>query len=443
MKPLNGKVKFCYALGQFGWSILSGIISVWLMWFYFPTADVPIAESIPRTTVLGFLTVIGLITILGRLIDAVTDPLIASFSDASKNPEGRRIPFMSKAALPFAAATVLVFVSPTKGSSMSNAIFLIFMLTVFYTMFTFYVTPYYALMAELSRNKEDRIDLSTFTALTWFLGYIVASLASNIWPTFVNMGIPYDSSVRITFVLLAIVALIFLMIPTFVIDEKRYIDFEPTSSASPVQSVKDAFENENFLAFEIFYLIYNIALTVFQTCNVYYVTVLLGMQESSVSTVTIGTAIMTFICYPVVNILGKKVAKKKLCIVGLIFLVFSYAYCTFLGILPLAPMAQIAIFAVFSGVGLSIFGILPNAIVADIAAEDKKVTREAKEAMFFAVHTFMSKIGQMIAMAIASGLLLLGKDVGNSLGVRVSCPVAAVLGIVALVFFFKFEEVED
>lgn len=28
-EPLTKKIKWCYALGQFGWSILSGIVIVW------------------------------------------------------------------------------------------------------------------------------------------------------------------------------------------------------------------------------------------------------------------------------------------------------------------------------------------------------------------------------------------------------------------------------
>ncbi|MDD6038280.1 MAG: hypothetical protein PUD20_05745 [bacterium] len=38
-EPLTKKIKWCYALGQFGWSILSGIVIVWLVWFYFPPGN--------------------------------------------------------------------------------------------------------------------------------------------------------------------------------------------------------------------------------------------------------------------------------------------------------------------------------------------------------------------------------------------------------------------
>lgn len=45
---------------------------------------------------MGILTIIGLIKAIGHIIDAVTDPLIASCSNKSKHPGGRRIPLMKK-----------------------------------------------------------------------------------------------------------------------------------------------------------------------------------------------------------------------------------------------------------------------------------------------------------------------------------------------------------
>ena len=66
------------------------------------------------------LTVIGVITAIGRLFDAVTDPYIASKSDRCRHKDGRRIPFMRAIAVPFAAVTVLIFVSPVSEVSWVN-----------------------------------------------------------------------------------------------------------------------------------------------------------------------------------------------------------------------------------------------------------------------------------------------------------------------------------
>ena len=120
MKKLtNGKV-WCFAIGQFGWSVLAALISTWLVPFYQPDpaalkAGQPI--FIPQgRVILGALTVLGAITAFGRVFDAVTDPMIASFSDRCKSKAGRRIPFMRAAAIPFALVCVLAFCSPRTGN---------------------------------------------------------------------------------------------------------------------------------------------------------------------------------------------------------------------------------------------------------------------------------------------------------------------------------------
>ena len=73
---------WCFAIGQFGWSLLSALITNWLVYFYQPDADSIAAGQtlfIPQgRVILGIATVIGGIAALGRVFDAVTDPMIAT-----------------------------------------------------------------------------------------------------------------------------------------------------------------------------------------------------------------------------------------------------------------------------------------------------------------------------------------------------------------------------
>ena len=123
-RRLTKKEMWTFAVGQLGWSILGGIINTWLVTFYLPTKQSVEAGAkfyVPTGLVIGgILTVLGLITFICRIFDAITDPLIASLSDRSKNPKGRRIPFMRIAAIPFAVITVLVFCAPVGHISKIN-----------------------------------------------------------------------------------------------------------------------------------------------------------------------------------------------------------------------------------------------------------------------------------------------------------------------------------
>ena len=122
-KRLTKKQMIIFAIGQLGWSLLSGIISAWLVTFYLPT-ETGVTRFIYPYLIGGFITVLGIITACSRIFDAVTDPLIASLSDRSKNPKGRRMPFMRWAAIPLSIATVLIFCAPLNRISGWNVVWI-------------------------------------------------------------------------------------------------------------------------------------------------------------------------------------------------------------------------------------------------------------------------------------------------------------------------------
>ncbi len=156
LKKLSSGKVWCFAVGQFGWSVLAALISSWLVNYYQP--DKTAIENgqtlfLPEGRVIfGILTILGAITAFGRVFDAVTDPLVASASDKCKSKDGRRIPFMRMAAVPFALCCILTFWSPVNGTSWINAAFLFVVITLFYLFMTMYCTPYNALIPELGTD---------------------------------------------------------------------------------------------------------------------------------------------------------------------------------------------------------------------------------------------------------------------------------------------------
>ncbi|EJW90017.1 major facilitator superfamily transporter protein, partial [gut metagenome] len=77
-------------------------------YFFQPTAKSGLPSLLPDNRLLGFITVMALITGLGKIVDAVTDPLVASLSDRCTHIEGRRLPFLRRAAIPYALSVLLI-----------------------------------------------------------------------------------------------------------------------------------------------------------------------------------------------------------------------------------------------------------------------------------------------------------------------------------------------
>ena len=186
-KPITNKVLWTFAVGQFGWSLLSGIIATWLVHMFtgnpekFLDTNGVLSQFIRQNPLIASLTLFGVITAVGRLFDAITDPLVASWSDRANFKGGRRIPFMKAIAVPFAVVTVAVFILPTLTSNIVlNDVIIFALLMIFYLFMTIYCTPYNALIAELGDTQKNRINVSTFISFTYIAGFSLATMIPSL-----------------------------------------------------------------------------------------------------------------------------------------------------------------------------------------------------------------------------------------------------------------------
>lgn len=447
MKQISKGKIWCFAVGQLGWSILSALISSWLVNFYQPDKSaleaghrIYIAQG---TVIFGVLTILGAITAFGRIFDAVTDPLIASASDRCRSKSGRRIPFMKWSALPFGVATVLVFWSPFGAGSADghwgNAAFLFLTVTLFYLFMTMYCTPYNALIPELGSTQETRIRISTSISFTFIAGMAFAYLAPTIWGALIAAGVERMLAIRLTMTGLAALGVICMLVPVFTIRETDYVDVRPTNG-SAFRSLAGTFRNKEFRHFVFSDVIYFLGITTFQTALPFFVTALIGLEEFYS---TVFFVLMTFLsvcCYPLVGFITKKFGKKRPIIVAFGIFVVAFLYAALLGdtIGFIPSVVQGVILCFLAAPAQAIFGILPQACVADVAESDEKATGENHSGMFFAARTFAMKLGQSIAMLLVTALATVGHDTG--FGYRLAAISAAVACVIGGVLFLFYNE---
>lgn len=439
MKKLTTGKIWQFAAGQFGWAMLSGIISNWLVYFYQPD-EAAISQGqtvfIPQgLAILGIITVIGGITALGRVFDAFTDPMIASLSDRCTSKNGRRIPFLKWASLPLALATVLVFWSPVNEKSWINAFFLLVMVLAYYLFITAYCTPYNALISELGHTQQERLNISTAISFTFIAGTAVAYLAPAIWGIFVP-ALGRVGAIRLTFTVMAAIAWLCMLVPVFCIREKEYVNTVPVQE-SAFHSLAATFRNGEFRKFVGSDIFYWIALTMFQTGLPFFVTSLLKLPETMTTLYFVGMTALSVLFYLPVNKLTLKFGKKRMLLFAFVMFSTAFFYTGFMGKIPfLSAAAQGFVLMVFAALPMAIFGILPQAMVADIAESDSVTTGSNREGMFFAARTFAFKLGQSLSMLIFTAVSTIGTGTGT--GYRVAAFGAALfcgIGAVLLVFY--------
>lgn len=452
MKTLTKSKMWVYAIGQLGWSIISGLIGSWLVYFYQPSQDAIANEGmkilIPQgRVVFGVLTIIGLITAAGRVFDAITDPLVGSWSDKCKSKLGRRIPFLRFSALPLGIIFVLVFCSPIPHESKINSVWLFVFVMAYYFAITCYCTPYTSLLAELAHNQEEKLKLSMCISLTFIVGTAVGYAAPVIWGVMIDGGMERIPAMRLTFAILAVIATICMLVPAFGINEKDYCDAKP-SETSMFNSLVKTFKNPDFRFFVLQDIVYWFGLTMFQTGLPFFVTVLLKLGEQYSTIMFIGLTALSLCFYPFVTKMARKWGKKKLLIAAFIGFVLTFALTSISGPnLPIPVPAQAVLIVVLGSFPQAIFGIVPQTIVADIAQSDEIQTKENRSGMFYAARTFAMKLGQSLAMLIFTSLATIGASKvadatsqtgGTPTGYRIVALVAAiccVLGGIIMSFF--------
>ena len=419
---------WAFAVGQFGWALLSGIISNWLVYFYQPDNET-IAQGqtvfVPQgLAVLGVVTVVGGITAFARFFDAFVDPAVASLSDRCKSAAGRRMPFLKFAALPLALVTVLVFWSPINGTSWVNGVFLFVAVIGYYIALTFYCTPYNALIAELGHDSKQQLTISTAISFTWVAGTAIAYVAPVVWAGFVP-GLGRVNAIRLTFSIMAAIALACMLVPPLSIKERDYVNSQPTSE-STVESLKQTFGDGEFRKFVCSDVVYWVAITTFQTGLPFFVTSLLKLPETTTTIYFVLMTAVSVLFYLPVNLMANHVGKKRILLVAFAIFTCAFAFAGALGsgLLGAIPMAA--------------FGILPQAIVANIADASSKTTGQDRQGMFYAARTFAMKMGQSVAMLLFTGVSTIGMASGT--GYRIAAICAAVLcGMGGLVFAFYNE----
>jgi len=433
--------ELAYACGMIGWSIMTNLITVVLLYFYLPPSNAGLVPLVPQLLLFGVISILSVITASGRFVDALFDPFIASLSDKSRNPAGRRIPFMKWAILPAVFFCCLTFRPLVMGQSGYNAAWLAVTMTLFFMSITTYIIPYNALLPELACTSEEKVKLSSFQQAGFVIGIVIAALVNNYADLVQRIFhiTDRDSAVQYTIWALCIFAGLIMLIPVLAIDEKKYSTSKP-AHLPIMQAIRKTFSNRNFKYYLISDFTFYISLSIVSSGLLYFVKVLLDLPESIGGKLMAAMVGFSLLFYPLINYFSAKVGKKTLVLIafGMLSLIFVMIY--FLGKFPVPSTVQAYTLALCTAFPLAALGILPNAILAEIAQQDAIETGENREGMFFAVKYFFVKMGQMLGIALFAFLTVYGKDPGHDHGLRLNGICGFALCLAALIFFTRFKE---
>ena len=436
-----------YCLSDIAKGLFNGMIGNYLLYFFQPTVKSGLPSLLPENKLLGFLTVMALITGLGKIVDAVTDPWVASLSDKCTHKDGRRMPFLKYAAIPYAVSVLMIFMAPFKQGSVANAVWVCFFLIAYYTSYTFFFIPRNALIPEVIPDAKDRVGYYGIST-AFFMGSSSFMYAATAFVNiFKNMGVSALWSWRIVFTVFAAIGLTCVLLGATAFKEKDYAVSNTIPKQSMLESAKVIFKNKSFLTFFAGDLFSYLSMAFFQTAMLYYITMLLNVPESQSFLVMLSAIGVALCLFPLIIKFSKKYGKKTMLVVASVVFTVVFAFIFFADLIAAMVVGYELVLGLCMGVVVAFpfaaINILPQSCMSDIIQKDSLEHGVNREGFFSATKTFIEKIAYSLAMVVVSSVLAIGALSGESvgmLGVKLTGVFAGFFSLVSLIFFILYDE---
>ncbi|MBQ8981720.1 MAG: MFS transporter [Eubacterium sp.] len=402
-QTLTKKKKFGYALGIFTESLVYN-----MFYTYYLTFLNEIVGIQPKYS--------SIIIFISIAWDAITDPLIGNYTD---RPGVDKRKFMRVSILPLAVIFVVAWTSIGAGFSAEIAKILLYTLLsmciwIFYTM---YSIPYYAIVAELTEDYDERTDIRSLSSLLNAFCVGIANILPALVPTVATLlGKKYQSN---SYAVIAAIISIMAVVLGFVCCKslegvytpKQLKDGEVTERVT-LKSTFGAFADilklkptKWFLMFVFFFLAMS---SMIQSNLTYMVIDCIGMKyDTGIVFVILSLVISMAATVPIVE----KVANKKdRRFATIYFLTIVFVLEVLIKIVGLdAKIGGFKIMCVVSpavlGMGLGTFWTLFYSMGYDLVELNEFKTGERRESTITALPQFVQKFGAAFGILMAGFLL--------------------------------------
>lgn len=375
---------------------------------------------------------VSLVLAAALLFDAVTDPLVGSFSDNLKTRWGRRHPLMLIASFPLGIALYFVFVPPEGLSDVQLVLWLLLFTILTRGLMTLYFVPWAAIAAELSDDYHERTTIMAYRyAMGWFIsiltpmfifGFVMADTVVDGETIRGQLNPASYPPMALTCGLIVSIGAILTTLLTWREIPYMHQPVDKTPPFSGGQLFKDftrAMGNDQFRLLFFSALIAASISGVAANISIYMMTFFWGLKAADMVWLPLGGA-SALIAFPIVAYAKRRWDKKHILIVCYTVAIIDGALLInlrFLDVLPEngSPML-LAILVAQAGVfvtTLLVSGILSNSLSIDVLDDQELRTGHRQEGMFNAALSFSTKAMSGIGILLGGVILtVIGFPVG-------------------------------
>lgn len=398
---LTKKKKTGYAFGIFTESLIYNMFYTYYLTFLIEIAGIKPAFS-------------SIIIFISIAWDAVTDPMIGNYTDRP-GVDKRRV--MKMALVPLGLVFIVAWTSIGAGLSSQLAKILLYTfitmcLWVFYTMYTI---PYYAVVAELTEDYDERTEIRSLSSLLNAVAVGLGNILPALVPTVaVLLTSRFESNAyAVVAAIISVMAVIF----GFVCCKSLEGVYHPKAAVAgaPGGTIRDTFKSfgeilrlkpaKYFLAFVFFFLATS---SMIQSNLTYMVIDCIGMDyDTGIVAVIISLVVSMAVVVPVVE---KVAHKKDRRFAAILFLSIACAGEVLLKIIGLdAEIGGFRIMCVIApavlGIGTGTFWTLFYSMGYDLVELDEFKSGQRRESTITALPQLVQKFGSAFGILMAGVLL--------------------------------------
>lgn len=348
------------------------------------------------TDVLGMAPLlVGTLFAAGRMWDALTDPLVGSWSDRTRLRLGRRRPWMLAAVPTLALSFTMLYVPPRVLEGPWLVAWTGLALFTFYAGFTAWVVPHQALGAELTPDHHERSRVFGVRQAAFTLGMMLAFAGIQAVN---NAPDPRGAAAQLVAGSVALVSAL-ILIPPLLLRERE--DYRRLAPESPLRALRDVLRNPHarLLLFVLF--IEMSGAGVLGVLSPFVLEYVIKRPEliAAIPAVFIACSVASI---PLWIRLSRRFGKRDVWVAAMVVFALSFGAVAFVPERSLVPLFALLIVA---GVANGCGGVMGPSILADVIDVDELASGERREGAYSAAWGFALKAGNALVVLLSGAAL--------------------------------------
>ncbi len=334
----------------------------------------------------------GLVFWVGRVVDAVTDPLMGRLSDHTRWRRGRRRPYFLLGALPLGLAFALLWSDPPAGSQGVRFAYYALAYVFFSVAVTVVSVPYLALIPEMALDYHERTSLNGYRAAGSMAGAFVAVQLGALAGLFGGGSSGFAAA--------GAAMAVWITLPWIAVYRVSYEQpgFQRPSQVGFLQGMRTLLQHRSYRILAGIFLCSRIALDLVMAHMILYFEHWLNRRGDFEWTMTLLLAGVVASLPLWLNV-SRRTDKRTLFLMGTG--VWIAAQLAFLAATPDWSRGLVAMVALLAGMGYGAIEMMPWSMLGDVVDEDELTTGERREGIYAGSFMFLRKLGGPTAFLLA------------------------------------------